>query len=388
MLLRSTPLASPSHCPHVTPKSVSSRPRALTCSIYKKKVTPVALDLSPATDSAKSKADSSPSTSSSDASTSSHSSESNLTSAATLLAEVVASPLFYAVAGAVAIKLVASTGEQSASVFIFAATPIVALTLLSKSDLGKKVQASLNERLPELEAEAAVLKTKQAGARSNSTWYGPNRNRLPGPLGAAPHLKGEVAGDFGFDPLGLGTEAETFARYNEAEVLHGRWAMLAAVGALIPEVLSVNGVDLGEPVWWKVGAAKLSDENLTLNWGGIEGFRIAGKQGIPIIAACQLVLMGGPEYARYVGIKSLEPVGVFLPGEPLYPGGPPFDPLGLSENAPEFVEQGVKEAKNGRLAMVAMLGYFVQGAVTQEGPVRNLLDFIEDPTHNNITKYL
>jgi hypothetical protein len=29
-----------------------------------------------------------------------------------------------------------------------------------------------------------------------------------------------------------------------------------------------------------------------------QGFRIAGKQGIGIIAACQLVLMGGPEYAR------------------------------------------------------------------------------------------
>lgn len=32
----------------------------------------------------------------------------------------------------------------------------------------------------------------------------------------------------------------------------------------------------------------------------VQGFRIAGKQGIGIIAACQLVLMGGPEYARYV----------------------------------------------------------------------------------------
>jgi hypothetical protein len=106
-----------------------------------------------------------------------------------------------------------------------------------------------------------------------------------------------------------------------------------------------------------VGAAKLSSD-LTLNWGGIEGFRIAGKQGIGIIAACQVlggdavggagcavrgagwgrsgcgrsclmqagsqglgakprprattvlhplppkaVLMGGPEYAHYVGIK-------------------------------------------------------------------------------------
>jgi hypothetical protein len=30
----------------------------------------------------------------------------------------------------------------------------------------------------------------------------------------------------------------------------------------------------------------------------LQGFRIAGKQGIGIIAACQVVLMGGPEYAR------------------------------------------------------------------------------------------
>ena len=36
--------------------------------------------------------------------------------------------------------------------------------------------------------------------------------------------------------------------------------------------------------------------------GGIEGFRIAGKQGIGIIALCQLFLMGGPEYARYATI--------------------------------------------------------------------------------------
>ena len=73
--------------------------------------------------------------------------------------------------------------------------------------------------------------------------------------------------------------------------------MLAAVGCLIPEALSMRGVELGEPVWWKVGAAKLQGD-LTLNWGGIEGFRVAGKQGIGIIAACQVVLMGGPEYAR------------------------------------------------------------------------------------------
>lgn len=54
--------------------------------------------------------------------------------------------------------------------------------------------------------------------------------------------------------------------------------------------------------------------------------------------------MGGPEYARYVGIKSLEPVGVFLPGCPdtNYPGGGPFDPLEYSKDAPGYVEQQVR----------------------------------------------
>ena len=42
-------------------------------------------------------------------------------------------------------------------------------------------------------------------------------------------------------------------RNYEAELVHARWAMLAAVGCLIPEILDLRGVDLGEPVWWKVG---------------------------------------------------------------------------------------------------------------------------------------
>ncbi|GIL68273.1 hypothetical protein Vafri_21560 [Volvox africanus] len=159
--------------------------------------------------------------------------------------------------------------------------------------------------------------------------------------------------------------------------------MLGVVGCVVPELLALRGVDLGEPVWWKVGASKLSSD-LTLNWGGIEGFRIAGKQGIGLIAACQAVLMGGPEYARYVGIRSLEPVGVFLPGDQNYPGGGPFDPLNYAADADGFVDQAVKEIKNGRLAMLAMLGFFAQAAVTRKGPMQNVLDFVADPASDNI----
>jgi light-harvesting complex II chlorophyll a/b binding protein 7 len=52
------------------------------------------------------------------------------------------------------------------------------------------------------------------------------------------------------------------------------------------------------------------------------------------------------------------------------------------------VDQSVREIKNGRVAMVALLGFFAQAAVTREGPVRNLLDFVADPAHNNLLKYL
>ena len=48
----------------------------------------------------------------------------------------------------------------------------------------------------------------------------------------------------------------------------------------------------------------------------------------------------------------------------------------------------MKEIKNGRIAMLAMLGYVTQAAVTGKGPVDNLLDFLSDPAHNNVLAYL
>ena len=158
--------------------------------------------------------------------------------------------------------------------------------------------------------------------------------------------------------------------------------MLGVVGAATPEALDATGaLRLAEPVWWKVGAAKLSGENL--DYLGLGGFVIAGKQGVAVIALCQAVLMGGPEYARRVGIRSLEPVGVYLPGDKNYPGGAPFDPFKLADDADGFEWQKTAEIKHGRLAMVAMLGCFAQAAATREGPVANILAFADDPATNN-----
>merc|ERR1711966_25255 len=68
-----------------------------------------------------------------------------------------------------------------------------------------------------------------AQPRTISAW-------LPGSLVSAPsHLDGTYAGDEGFDPLGF-SNADNIKFYREAEMKHGRLAMLAAAGWPLSEI--------------------------------------------------------------------------------------------------------------------------------------------------------
>ncbi|PSS16056.1 Chlorophyll a-b binding protein, partial [Actinidia chinensis var. chinensis] len=108
----------------------------------------------------------------------------------------------------------------------------------------------------------------------------------------------------------------------------------------------------------------------------------------------EMALMGFAEYRRIqdwskpgsMGKQYFLGVEKFLggSGDPAYPGGPIFNPLGFGKDEKSMKELQLKEVKNGSLAMLAILGYFVQGLVTGVGPFQNLLEHLVDPVNNNV----
>ncbi|KAK9828973.1 hypothetical protein WJX72_003158 [[Myrmecia] bisecta] len=170
---------------------------------------------------------------------------------------------------------------------------------------------------------------------------------LPG-TESPPWLKGDLPGDRGFDPLGLGSDPDRLKWYAEGEKTNGRWAMAAVAGILGQELLGV------EPRWYAAGAKEYALPPLALL--GLEA-----------------VVLGFLELKRYQGWKETGKSGLI--------NSFPFDPVGLNSDS-----NAEKEIKNGRLAMVAFLGFAVQALVTREGPIEGLKNHLADPFgHNFIT---
>jgi len=196
---------------------------------------------------------------------------------------------------------------------------------------------------------------------------------LPGSKPPA-HLDGSLPGDFGFDPLNLGKDPSALSYFKEAELVHCRWAMAGVAGILIPSALTHAGA-LNVPVWWEAGKV------------AIEGSAI----GFGTLLMTQLLLMGWVETKRIMDWKNpgsqAEPgsflgfEGFFKGTTPGYPGGI-FDPLGFAKGNVE--ELKVKEIKNGRLAMVAMLGFVAEAGLGKD-PIDGLLEHVSNPMGANFT---
>uniref|UniRef100_A0A0F7GZY6 Chlorophyll a-b binding protein, chloroplastic n=1 Tax=Monsonia emarginata TaxID=28966 RepID=A0A0F7GZY6_9ROSI len=186
-------------------------------------------------------------------------------------------------------------------------------------------------------------------------------------------LDGSLPGDFGFDPLGLGSDPELLKWFAQAELMHARWAMLAVSGILIPEWFEGLGI-IENYSWYDAGSREYFADPTTL-------------------FVVQLALMGWAEGRRWADMLNPGCVDIEfkLPHKKNpkmdvgYPGGFWFDPMFWGRGTPEPVMVlRTKEIKNGRLAMLAFVGFWFQAVYTGEGPIENLRAHIADPGHCNI----
>ncbi|KAK1391018.1 Chlorophyll a-b binding protein, chloroplastic [Heracleum sosnowskyi] len=220
---------------------------------------------------------------------------------------------------------------------------------------------------------------------------------------APEYLDGTLVGDYGFDPFGLGKPAEYLQfdldeldqnlaknlagdiigtrtetsdvaptpfqpyaevfglqRFRECELIHGRWAMLATLGALVVEALT--GI-----TWQDAGKVEL-----------IEGSSYLGQPlpfSITSLIWIEVLVIGYIEFQRNAELD---------PENRLYPGGSYFDPLGLAADPEKKATLQLAEIKHARLAMVGFLGFAVQAAATGKGPLNNWATHLSDPLHTTI----
>ena len=188
---------------------------------------------------------------------------------------------------------------------------------------------------PDLENSPFTPATAPAIAAVGNVGWVPDENK---PCFGLP---GVVAPTGYFDPIGFcqtGISLNDVKRYREAEVQHGRVAMLATVGYLAGEAIS-GPFSITGPA------------NDQLAQVPLPAFLLLSGA----IAAAELkrATIGWVEPTKFNSLWALR--------ENYYPGEIGFDPLGLKPTDPEkFADMQTRELQNGRLAMIGAAGMCAQ----------------------------
>eukprot|EP00960_Hanusia_phi_P060122 764412-Hanusia_phi.AAC.3 len=213
---------------------------------------------------------------------------------------------------------------------------------------------------------------------------------------------GQMVGDKGFDPLGLADSKAKLRIYREAELKHGRLAMLAALGWPVAELLNkplaqmigaksllvasptgvVSGDELGVDALTRVPSLLNGglDAVSPIYWASVLAFsaavefyatKIQKRAGFRATMAAL-----GAEDITGIDIDGDGQVGapVMLKDDNYLPGDLGFDPLniyrGLDNQGKRDMQ--LKELNNGRLAMIAITGYAFNEAATKISVVQEL----------------
>lgn len=145
-------------------------------------------------------------------------------------------------------------------------------------------------------------------------------------------------GDVGFDPLGF-SEYFDMKWLREAEIKHGRSSMLATVGFVMQQYVTIPGY------------THVDDSNMA-----------PGAVGVS--AMLQIVLwMGVLEFWTNKGNVTME---TMFEDPARVPGDLGFDPMGLGKgkSEEEMEKLQLQELKNGRLAMLAIGGMIHHNWIT------------------------
>ena len=160
-----------------------------------------------------------------------------------------------------------------------------------------------------------------------------------------------------FDPLGLsiGKSPIVLKKYREAELKHGRVAMLACLGLLVAESYKplFGSLITGPGIYHFQQAGEILP-----NFWLLVLFAVALIEG-------QIILTGWEKPGESKGI-------VAELREDYTPGDIGFDPLGFKPSDPEdFDIMRTKELNNGRLAMIGIAGMVVQELINHKSILEN-----------------
>jgi len=206
-----------------------------------------------------------------------------------------------------------------------------------------------------LAGSASAFAPAQDGSRRLTSLNADRSKALPF-MNRPPLLDGSMAGDVGFDPLGLSNIDDVgidLYWLREAEMKHARVAMLAITGMVWVELF-------GPAPGCEMATAPNQMDAFWQLWGAH-----------PQYIAFAIIMIMLIETFSGIATTSGRESGMRAPGD----FG--LDPLGYSKGD-GFERLKETEVANGRLAMIAAAGALVQGCTTDEGAVGNLMTALND----------